>query len=140
MDVLLSIRPMYAEAILNGTKRYEFRRVRFARRGVRRAYLYATSSVRRIVGYFRVRDVFVDSAERLWQRCHENAGISAFEFFRYFEGCSQAVAIEVWNPKRLPQPIDPRAIIRDFRPPQSFRYLPTSWLDDELLSQLKQRL
>jgi len=128
LDVLLSIRPEYADAILDGTKRYEFRRVAFSRPDVTRIYLYATSKVRRIVGWFEVDGVYRDSPERIWERCRDHAGISADDFFRYFEGCSRACAIRVRNPVRFPEPVDPHVAMPGFAPPQSFRYLPSNWL------------
>jgi predicted transcriptional regulator len=50
---LLSIRPEYAEAILNGTKRVEFRRTRFSR-DVSFIVIYATQPVGKVVGWFEV--------------------------------------------------------------------------------------
>ena len=129
MDVLLSIRPEYADAILNGTKRYEFRRIPFVRPDITTIYLYASSKVRRIVGCFEVDGVYRGSPEAIWERCREHAGISMEDFLRYFEGCSHACAIGVRNPVRFPEPVDPRAVMTGFTPPQSFRYLQSNWLE-----------
>jgi len=129
VDVLLSIRPEHADAILNGTKRYEFRRVLFSRSDVCTIYLYASSAVRKIVGCFDIGVVLRGRPEVVWERCREYAGISMGDFFRYFAGSSQACAIGVKNPRRFPQPVDPRTVVKNFTPPQSFRYVPSNWLD-----------
>ena len=55
MNVILSIRPRYADAIMRGEKKYEYRRSLFKRKNVSRAFIYATSPVKRIIGCFSIR-------------------------------------------------------------------------------------
>lgn len=122
MDVLLSIRPRFAAAILRGEKRYEFRKSRFARRSGR-VLLYATAPVRRIVGAFTVRSIVEDRPRELWTRCRDGAGIGRDELLGYFGERETGVAIEVGDVETFNPPVDPAQLVPDFVPPQSFRYV-----------------
>lgn len=53
MDVLLSIKPRFAEAILDGRKKYEFRKNKFSEKDINCVYIYSTSPIRKIVGIFK---------------------------------------------------------------------------------------
>ncbi len=125
MNVLLSINPPYAEAILKGEKKYEFRRTIFKRRGIEKIYLYVNSKVKKIVGSFEIDGVIKGTPEEIWEKCHDSGGISKEDFFKYFEGSEDAYAIKIKNVERFPEPIDPYTnnIFKNFTAPQSFYYL-----------------
>ncbi len=122
MNVLLSVRPQYAEAIVSKRKKYELRRSIFKRGDVDKVYIYSTSPVSKIVGSFDVEEVIEDSPEGIWSACHEDLAISEDDFFKYFEGSASAFAIKITNMTRFPEPLDPHSLIENFRPPQSFCY------------------
>ena len=122
-NVLLSIKPRYAEAIMNGSKRYEFRKSVFRSDAVRDVFVYSTSPIQMIVGAFRMGKVIRDGPQNLWRMLHEYAGIDERDFFQYFEGRYKGFAIEVRSPQEFGDPIDPWALDPDFVPPQSFRYV-----------------
>ena len=124
MDVLLSIRPKYVEAIINGNKRYEFRKVIF-KNNVATVYIYSTSPKKRIVGNFQVGDIIEDHPSNLWERFKDQSGIEHSEFFRYFNGRDRGFAIEIEKLNRFERPIDPKELFPGFVPPQSFRYIDT---------------
>ena len=123
--LLLSIKPRFAEAILDGTKTVELRRVQPSVRTGAMVLLYASSPQRELVGTFRVAGLEVDSSSAIWDRYGSECGVSQAEFIDYFAGANQAVAILVDSPVRLSQP-QSLEILRDrmvgFHPPQSFRY------------------
>jgi predicted transcriptional regulator len=122
MNVLLSIRPEYAEAIFSGKKRYEFRRTIFKNEDVTEIYLYANSSVQRIVGRFCVGQIISGAPQELWARFKACSGISKEGFFQYFDGCERGYAIEVLDPHSFQPPVNPYLLLDDFKPPQSFYY------------------
>ncbi len=122
MSVLLSIKPEFAEKIMTGEKRFEFRRV-VPKRDVGRVVVYASSPVRRIVGEFTVRRVVSDRPKALWRLARSHAGISKSYFDAYFEGRDEAHAFEIGSVLRYGEPIDPKGLRLGFRPPQSFLYL-----------------
>jgi type I restriction enzyme S subunit len=104
MNVLLSIKPKYVNEIVNGNKRYEFRKSVFRKRGnVGKVYIYASSPVKRIV-----------------------SGISEVEFFDYFRDKDKGYAIEI-GMLELFGPINPKDHVPDFSPPQSFCYTDEPW-------------
>lgn len=124
-DVMMSIHPRHAEAILSGEKRFEFRRRIWASgTDVGAVYIYATSPVSAVVGVFdcgRIHETFGQDARWLWTQTMHRAGITREEFFSYFAGASSCYAISVLNARRLsPQPLSAFGL---GRPPQSWQYL-----------------
>ena len=67
MRVLLSIKPEFAEKILNGSKRYEFRKQGFSK-PVDMVILYATKPVGKIVGEFKLKKVHEGMLEQIWRQ------------------------------------------------------------------------
>jgi predicted transcriptional regulator len=121
--VLLSIKPEFAYAILNGTKHFEFRRALFRREDVDRVIIYASSPERLVIGEFLIEGILSLAPNELWSLTCEHAGIDKARFDLYFSGKKEAHAIQVHSPKRYRRPLD---LKRDFgitRPPQSFCYL-----------------
>ena len=55
--VLLSIKPQYADKILSGDKKFEFRRLLYKSPNVKKIIIYATSPVMRVIGEFDVATV-----------------------------------------------------------------------------------
>lgn len=130
MNVLLSVKPKYAERILEGEKKYEFRRTIFKRNDIEKVYIYSSSPVSKIIAVFEIEKIFKGSPERIWSLCHKCAGISKKDFFAYFKNSDVAFAIEIGEVDSFQEPIDPFNIIEDFKPPQSFYYMPTNFLQN----------
>ena len=59
MTVLLSIKPDYVEKILDGSKKYEFRKIIF-NDNIQRIMIYSSSPVKKIVGFFRRGQIIED--------------------------------------------------------------------------------
>jgi hypothetical protein len=70
----LSIKPVYAEAIFAGKKRFEFRRSIF-RENIRVVVVYMSSPVMQVVGEFSVEGIITDDVADLWDRTERHAGI-----------------------------------------------------------------
>ena len=117
----MSIKPVYADAIFAGTKRFEFRRSIF-RHDIRVLVVYITSPVGQVVGEFSVEDIITDDVGALWDRTESEAGIDREKFFSYFSGRDVGHAIAIGKVKRYRQPLDINAAY-GVRPPQSFLYL-----------------
>lgn len=58
-NIVMSIHPKHAEAILNGTKTVEFRKTR-PRKPFGMVIVYATAPVKRIVGQFEVSEIIAE--------------------------------------------------------------------------------
>lgn len=122
-NVLLSIKPKFAEQILNGQKRFEFRRTIFKDTNVTKVIIYASSPVQRIVGEFEVDGILSMSKHALWRKTRQTACISWQFFSEYFAGKSECHAIQVSNPIRYEEPISLKMAVGLSQPPQSFAYV-----------------
>jgi len=123
MNALLSIKPIYVRAIINGDKQYEFRKSIFREKKLEKVYIYSTTPVKKIVASFRVGKILEDRPKRLWHQLKEYSGLDYIEFFNYFDGKERGFAIEITSVKEFKEPIEPRDFIPNFVPPQSFYYL-----------------
>lgn len=123
MNVLLSIKPKYAEAIIAGKKLFEFRRSIFKQNGIDRVYLYATNPVSKVVGSFKVGKIISEEPKLLWEGFSQYSGVSYAEFFKYFQDSNIGYAIEINDLEVFKKPLNPRLFIADFNPPRSFIYI-----------------
>ncbi len=123
MRVLLSIKPEFANSILNGERKFEFRRRIFKDKNVKTIVIYATQPVGRVIGEFEVGEIIESKPVDLWHSTKKHAGITKDFFESYFMGRNVGFAISVENPKRYDEPI----LLKDFLPgaipPQSYRYV-----------------
>src|SRR5690554_1290732 len=127
-DIILSIKPRYVDAILSGTKTFEYRRVRPNIKAGDHIIIYASSPISSIVGSFSITQMLTASPQELWRKSHGQAGLSKKDFEAYFEGVMEGVALEVDSYSRLENPLSLamlREIYDGFHPPQSFRYVDT---------------
>lgn len=119
---LLPIRPKFANAIMDGTKRVEFRKVKFQRH-VRHVIVYASSPVQRIIGYFSVAGIDEGSPTALWRKYQDVGGIAEAEFRDYYRSADSGIAINVGEVKPLKRPMTLGSLKRNLTAPQSFAYL-----------------
>lgn len=124
--ILLSLRPRFAQAILDGTKTVEVRRrpIRAPRGTI--LVLYASSPTMAILGTAELGAVNVRHPDVAWKEYENDLGLSREEFTTYLNGSDSAHLIHVWKPRRLNEPIPLsclRASASGFKPPQSFRYI-----------------
>jgi predicted transcriptional regulator len=123
MRVLLSIKPEYAEKILSGEKKFEFRKSAFKNKSVKTVVIYATKPIGKVIGEFEVDQIISGSPVDLWKQTIDFSGITKSFFMEYFNGRSIGYAIKVKKVKRYQVPQN----ISDFLPhgnaPQFFYYL-----------------
>jgi predicted transcriptional regulator len=121
--ILLSIKPKYADLILSGSKRVEFRRS-WAAQEVSVIVLYSSSPIQKIVGTVEVSEVVIASPTSLWKTCTERGGgLTRDELRSYFTGKPQGVAVMLGKVSASADHVEPSDVIGNFVPPQSFRYL-----------------
>ena len=123
MKVLLSIKPEYAEKILSGEKRFEFRKALFKNKNVKTVVIYATMPVGKVVGEFEFDGVVTGTPKAVWSQTESHSGISQDFFEEYFEGRAMAHAIRVGSVKRYNEPLNLTAILPNGFAPQSYRYI-----------------
>lgn len=95
MKVLLSIKPEFVEKILDGTKKYEFRKSLFKRKDVSTVIIYSSYPVKKVVGEFRIKKILSEDVDLLWNMTAESAGISKSCYDSYFQHKKIANAIEI---------------------------------------------
>lgn len=120
-SVILSIKPEYAEKIFNHSKKYEYRKVLFGT-DIKKVFVYSSRPTSKIIGYFIIDDIIQGSPSTVWKKTSRDSGITKKYFDDYFDGCDKAYAIKIKSVSLFKQPIDPKNIIKDFRPPQNFMY------------------
>lgn len=124
MNAILSIKPKYVEEILKGNKKYEFRKSIFKHKDqIEMIYIYSTSPEKKIVGTFIIKSIIEGHPKLLWERFQDESGISREDFFSYFADRKKGFAIEIGDLHVLEIPVDPKILIPDFVPPQSYCYL-----------------
>ena len=128
--VLISINPEYAEKILSGEKKLEFRRS-WGENQVRYMVIYVTSPQQKIVAVAEIKEVHRGSRQQFWKLAKEKGGgISKRMLFNYLKGSRNPVAIEIANVRKLEKGLDPKIVIGvNFRPPQSFNYLNKEYMN-----------
>lgn len=118
---IFAIRPEYAKSILDGPKKYEYRKVA-CKKPIEKMLIYATAPIMQVVGEADIREVLVDDPEEIWNRTNEFSGITKDFFDTYYKGRNKAVAYKVENVEKYIRP----KTLEDFGvsyAPQSFVYL-----------------
>lgn len=121
--LLISIRPKYADAILNGHKTVELRRTRPALGSGSVVLIYASSPDMALVGSAVVADIVTHHPLDLWVQHNQTLGVSYREFSDYFAGTDTAHGLVLQRARRLA-----RISLTGLReiglsPPQSWRYV-----------------
>ncbi len=121
--MILSINPEYVERILDGSKEYEFRKIR-CRGDVDGIIIYATAPVKKVVAEATIEYVLEDKPAKIWEKTKMRSGISRRFFFQYFKGKTKAVAYKLGDISVFDEPKQ----LESFgvtAPPQSFVYVYT---------------
>ena len=123
-DIVASIHPRHAQAILDGTKTVELRR-KVWRMGaeIDRMFLYETAPTSALVGHVRVGVCRTMPPDELWGHLGARTGVTREEFDAYFDGRDEAHGIGLeWSCRYdHPHPITDLGLER---PPQSWCYVP----------------
>lgn len=133
--LLISIRPAFIKAILDGTKTVELRRTRPSLPAGSTVLLYSTSPVKAIVGWACLAEV-VEGAPDTVLKAHKGAAaISDTDFESYFDGSPTAVALHLCHVETAETPLPLNELrLLGIEPPQSWRYLASDMTD-----QIRQR-
>lgn len=119
--VILPIKPQFANKIFDLTKTYEYRKVIFGD-DVRKVYVYATRPISSIIGFFIIDEIIQGSPSAVWEKTSQGSGITKEFYDDYFKGHDASYAIKIQSVRLFNTPIDPKSIIKNFRPPQNFMY------------------
>lgn len=122
MKVILSIKPIYAEKILNGEKTIELRKSIFKKNNIKKVIIYASSPISKVIGEFEIESILHDEINELWKKTKKENGVDIEFFKQYFENKEKGYAIKIKNTKRYKVPYN---IYEKYgiKAPQSFSYL-----------------
>ena len=104
--ILLSINPEHVENILEGTKKYEYRK-KSCKKDIDRIVIYSTHPVKKVVGEVEVLEVIEMEKNKLWNLTKKYSGINKKFYDEYYDGKETAVAyklgqiVEYKKPKKL---------------------------------------
>ncbi len=119
---LLAIKPRFAQAIIAGKKKVEFRKTRFSQRP-RYIVLYASTPIQQIVAFFEVEHIEELTPTGLWRKFRAVGAIDYQEFTNYYGRRDRGYAIVVGTVWKLDRPASLGHLYPRGSPPQSFRYL-----------------
>lgn len=135
--ILLSIRPVFARLIANGSKTVELRR-RFPEVPPgSQLVVYTTQPVAAVSGLARLRRTTSTTLPALWRRFGAASAVSKATFDLYFDECAHGLALELEDFTPLTPAlglVELRRMWPGFVPPQSYRYVP-----DHILSKIRAR-
>lgn len=101
--ILISINPEHVANIINGTKKYEYRKIA-AKQDVSSIVIYETTPIKRIVAEAKIIDVLVLTPSELWEQTKEHSGISKEFFDEYFKNRAVAYAYKLGKVKVYKKP------------------------------------
>lgn len=118
---LISIKPKFANQILFGVKKFEYRK-RSMGDDTTHIMLYMTAPVMRIVGMATIKKIHSGAPSAIWEKTKSRSGITRSFYRAYFKNSKTAYAIELDTVTPF-QWVDPRELDNNFRAPQSFKYI-----------------
>lgn len=121
MNVLMSIKPEYVEKILNGEKRFEYRKT-IPKKDIDKIIIYATTPIKKVVGEVSVKRIIIDDKLKVWEETKKYSGTSKDFFLAYYNNREVAVAYELVDVKIYNPTISLKDLNINFVP-QSFIYL-----------------
>lgn len=95
MKALLSIKPEFVEEIIEGKKRFEYRKKIFKRTDITSIVIYATKPYGKVVGEFEIAEIIEENLDVLWDKTKNFSGISEEFFYDYFKNRESGFAIKI---------------------------------------------
>ena len=122
-NILISLTPRHAENIFSGHKLVELRRRTMHISPGTKAWVYVKLPIGAIIGRVTIRAIHTSTPTSIWRRFGLVSGLTRSEFFDYFSGVTEGVALELDDVKKMRQPIclaKLREASSGFQPPQFF--------------------
>ncbi|MEG1506702.1 MAG: ASCH domain-containing protein [Bacilli bacterium] len=113
--------PEHVKNIINGTKKYEYRKLA-AKQHISSIIIYETTPLKRIVAEVEVIDILMLSPTELWKETSTLSGVSKEFFNEYFKNRKVAFAYKLGKVKVYKKP----KLLTDYglkAVPQSFVYI-----------------
>lgn len=121
-NIILPIKQEYADKILSGQKKYEFRK-NICIDNIEKIYIYATNPVKAIIGEAEVVEKIIMNKDKLWQISEKQSGITREYYYNYYKNSKYACAYKIGNVKRYDKFITLKDVGINYTP-QSYIYVP----------------
>lgn len=124
--IIISLDSRHAENIFEGRKHVELRRRKMHVEPGATALIYVKQPVGSIVGRVTISSIYASSPTKLWREYGSVSGLGRAEFFEYFHGATNPVALLLEGAKRYRSALsleDIRRLSGTFQPPQFFSRL-----------------
>lgn len=121
--ILISIKPEFVDAILTGEKKYEYRKIK-CKQPVDKIVIYATSPIKKVVAEAEVKAVISGTPNEIWDKTHNDSGISKDFYDDYYRSRDVAYAYQLGNIDKF----EKSKSLQDYgidKAPQSFQYIST---------------
>ena len=102
-NMLISINPEHVENIFNGSKKYEYRKIR-CKQDIDKIIIYSTYPIMKVVGEAKVEKILEDSPDNIWKETKSYSGIDLNFYQHYFKDKSKAIAYKLTNIKKYDNP------------------------------------
>lgn len=120
-NMLISINPEHVENIFNGSKKYEYRKIR-CKQDIDKIIIYSTYPIMKVVGEAKIEKILEDSPDNIWEETKNYSGIDLKFYQEYFQDRNKAIAYKLTNIKKYNKPKDLSSYgIK--KAPQSFVYV-----------------
>lgn len=123
MNILISVEGRYADSMLSGQKRVEFRRRAPRVAPGTKVWVYSKLPKGMVALAAYIKDIVTDSPARIWKSYGKHAGVTRAEFDEYFSRTDEASALVFHRVTALPSPVTLAELRRhsaSFQPPQFY--------------------
>lgn len=123
---VISIKPEYVEAIIEGCKTYELRRRRPSLSHGDKLIIYETSPGKKVMAVAEVDRIMGAEIDSLWEKVKGHCAVGYTDFLNYFSGCDIGYALKLKNIVTYRNPYtleDLREYMPQYNPPQFFHFL-----------------
>lgn len=103
--ILLPIKKEYVDLILDGKKKFEFRK-RLCKEDISKIIIYETAPTKLVVGEVQVEEKLILPKDELWRLTQNYAGVEKQFYDQYFEKQRNACAYKLGKAVRYEVPIE----------------------------------
>ena len=139
--LFISVKPEFAEKIINNEKTIELRKLRPNVKTGDYIIIYASYPCKSVVAFGTIKNIIEMAPNKMWTTFSQTLGIDKQRFDNYFDGRLNAIGIELSKIIKVdPVHLDKiRSIDPKFHPPQLYKYI-SIMNDDKAIINLIQLL
>lgn len=124
--LFISIKPEYANKIINKQKTIELRKNRPNVQSGDYVLIYATVPIKAVIGFGKIKNIIDTSPEIMWNENAGKLGINKEAYDKYYTHSNRAIGIEISSICKFKFGFllsDIKEMYPKFSPPQTYRYI-----------------